>query len=99
MLTECVLTVSFYQIHNKKEIHILFQLKPYVSYRAPEVVQTEFTAKDLFDAVYSKKIVEDFKNGKLDADGKSLEPSPEEALEPGEAVVKARKTGSDIFGP
>lgn len=75
----------------------MLQLKPYVSYRVPEVVQSEFTPKDLFDAVYSDKIVNDFKNGKLGENGEPLEPSPKEQLTPEEAYVQARKTGTDIF--
>lgn len=74
------------------------KLKPYVSYQAPDVTQSEFTAKDLFDAVYSQKIKEDFKAGKLDDDGNSLEPSEQESLTPEEARIRARKSGSDIFG-
>lgn len=74
-----------------------FKLKPYVSYRAPDVIQSEFTPKDLFDAVYSEKIVNDFKNSKLDEDGEPLEPSPEERQKPQEAFLQARKTGTDIF--
>ncbi|XP_067011902.1 large ribosomal subunit protein mL41 [Anabrus simplex] len=74
-----------------------FKLKPYVSYKVPDVIQSEFTAKDLFDAVYSKKILEDFKNGKLDANGNSMEPNEDEKLTPEEAKAKARRTGSDIF--
>ncbi|XP_017493739.1 PREDICTED: 39S ribosomal protein L41, mitochondrial [Rhagoletis zephyria] len=48
------------------------KLKPYVSYKAPEVVQSEFTSLDLFNAVYSKKIIEDFKEGKLNEDWQSI---------------------------
>jgi large subunit ribosomal protein L41 len=72
-------------------------LKPYVSYQAPDVVQSEFTPKDLFDAVYSEKIVNDFKNGTLSETGEALEPSAEEQLTPEEAYIQARKTGTDIF--
>ncbi|XP_026756280.2 39S ribosomal protein L41, mitochondrial [Galleria mellonella] len=72
-------------------------LKPYVTYKADNVIQSEFTAQQLFDAVYSKKVVTDFKQGKLDADGMPLEPSEEEKLQPEEAVARAKKTGSDIF--
>ncbi|XP_046998626.1 39S ribosomal protein L41, mitochondrial isoform X2 [Schistocerca americana] len=75
-----------------------FKLKPYVSYAAPDVIQSEFTARDLFDAVYRRKIVEDFKNGKLDSSGNPLEPSPEEALTADEAKNKARSVGNDICG-
>lgn len=72
-------------------------LKPYVSYKAADVIQSEFTAEQLFDAVYSKKIVTDFKEGKLDGNGQPINPSEEEQLKPEEAVLRARKTGSDIL--
>jgi large subunit ribosomal protein L41 len=61
------------------------------------VVQSEFTSRDLFDAVYSEKIVNDFKSGKLGETGEPLEPSPEEQLTPEAAYTQARKTGTDIF--
>lgn len=73
------------------------QLKPYVSYKTPEVVQSEFTSQDLFNAVYSQKIVADFKAGKLSDDGAPLESSAEERQTVDEAWAKARRTGSDIF--
>ncbi|CAB3253158.1 unnamed protein product [Arctia plantaginis] len=44
-----------------------------------------------------KKIVTDFKQGKLDSEGNPLEPSEEEKLQPDEAVKRAKRTGSDIF--
>ncbi|XP_053610451.1 large ribosomal subunit protein mL41 [Plodia interpunctella] len=72
-------------------------LKPYVSYKSEDVIQSEFTPQQLFDAVYSKKIVTDFKQGKLDTEGMPLEPSEDEKLRPEEAVAKAKRTGSDIF--
>lgn len=72
-------------------------LKPYVSYKTEDVVQSEFTSQQLFDAVYSKKIVLDFKHGKLDENGLPIEPSEEEKLSPEEAIAKAKRTGSDIF--
>ncbi|XP_014272549.1 large ribosomal subunit protein mL41 [Halyomorpha halys] len=74
-----------------------FKLKPYVSYRAPNVVQSEFTAEDLFSAVYTTKIKQDFESGKLDENGNSLEPNENESLTPNEAWIRARQTGSDIF--
>jgi Mitochondrial ribosomal protein L27 len=56
-------------LHNKcVSIVVHRQLKPYVSYRVPDVTQSEFTARDLFNATYAKSVVEDFKAGKLDAD-------------------------------
>ncbi|XP_068148182.1 large ribosomal subunit protein mL41 [Drosophila tropicalis] len=73
------------------------KLKPYVSYKAPDVVQSEFTSLDLFNAVYSRKIIDDFKADKLQSDGQALEPSENERLQPDEALINARKTGSDIF--
>lgn len=73
------------------------KLKPYVSYKAPEVVQSEFTSLDLFNAIYSEKILADYKAGKLEADGSAKEPSDNEQLTPEIALLRARKTGSDIF--
>lgn len=73
------------------------KLKPYVSYKAADVIQSEFTSLDLFNAVYSKKIIEDFKEGKLKEDGAPVEPSENELLTPEQALQRARKTGSDIF--
>ncbi|XP_061718973.1 large ribosomal subunit protein mL41 [Cydia pomonella] len=72
-------------------------LKPYVSYKVTDVTQSEFTPQQLFDAIYSKKIVTDYKQGKLDENGLALEPSEEEKLQPAEAVARAKRTGSDIF--
>ncbi|XP_072144572.1 large ribosomal subunit protein mL41 isoform X3 [Dermacentor andersoni] len=71
------------------------QLGPYVSYRAPEVCQGPFTARDLFDAVYSDAVAKDFKDGQADKSVRHLDeqPSPEDAR------VRARQTGSDIFPP
>ncbi|KAB7505142.1 39S ribosomal protein L41, mitochondrial [Armadillidium nasatum] len=74
-----------------------FPLKPYVSYRVPDVTQSEFTPQDLFYAIYSKKIAEDYKKGLLDEDGNPKEPSEEEELTEEEARLLALKTGSDIF--
>ncbi|KFB43746.1 hypothetical protein ZHAS_00011482 [Anopheles sinensis] len=73
------------------------KFKPYVSYKAPDVVQSEFTSQDLFNAIYAQKIIDDWKSGKLNEDGSPVEPSKEEALSPDEAWKQARKTGSDIF--
>uniref|UniRef100_A0A182RG04 Uncharacterized protein n=1 Tax=Anopheles funestus TaxID=62324 RepID=A0A182RG04_ANOFN len=73
------------------------KLKPYVSYKAPDVVQSEFTSQDLFNSVYAQKIISDWKSGKLNEDGTPTEPSKEEALSAEDAWIRARKTGSDIF--
>jgi len=49
--------------------HVLvFQLKPYVSYKVQDMTESEFTAHDLFDATYARVITDDFKSGKLDPD-------------------------------
>ncbi|XP_029160011.1 39S ribosomal protein L41, mitochondrial [Nylanderia fulva] len=74
-----------------------FTLKPYVSYRVMDFSEPEFTAQDLFDAVYSEKIKKDFANNKLDENGEPLNPSEHEQLTPQQAKDNARKTGSDIF--
>lgn len=73
------------------------KFKPYVSYRVPDVIQSEFTSADLFNAVYSTKILEDYKSGKLNEDGSAKEPSANELLDADTALLNARKTGSDIF--
>lgn len=75
-----------------------FKLKPYVSYRTSEFTQTEFTAEDLFNAVYSNKIVDDWNKKQLNEDGTSKQPSEDEQLGPEEAFKRARKTGAHIFG-
>jgi large subunit ribosomal protein L41 len=91
------LTSTLNYSFSQRKKFCLLQLKPYVSYRTPDVVQSEFTSSDLFDAVYSEKIVKDFKDGKLSETGEPLEPSQEELLTPEEAYNRARKTGTDIF--
>lgn len=72
-------------------------LKPYVSYKTPDVIQSEFTSQDLFNAVYSSKIVEDFKNNKLSNSGDPIKASAEESLTSEQSYILARKTGSDLF--
>ncbi|XP_022912775.1 large ribosomal subunit protein mL41 [Onthophagus taurus] len=74
-----------------------FNLKPYVSYKAPDVIQSEFTAQDLFNVVYAEKISKDFQENKLTEKGDSQEPSNEEKMTSEEARIKSRQTGSDIF--
>lgn len=68
-----------------------------MSYRVPDVTQSEFTAQDLFNAVYRSKIIDDFKNNKLKENYEPIEPSEEESLTPEQAKIKARQTGSDLF--
>lgn len=75
-----------------------FDLKPYVSYRTKPFTQTEFTTEDLFNAVYSGKIIDDWNKKHLNEDGTSKDPSVDELLEPELAWLRARQTGSDIFG-
>jgi hypothetical protein len=41
--------------------------------------------------------MEDYKAGRLNEDGSSVEASAEEKLTPAEALTNARRTGSDIF--
>ncbi|XP_043480518.1 39S ribosomal protein L41, mitochondrial [Leptopilina heterotoma] len=72
-------------------------LKPYVTYESEDVYQSEFTAQDLFNAVYLNKIVDDYHNKQLAPDGQSLNPSNEEKLTAEEAKNKSLKTGADIF--
>lgn len=73
-----------------------FNLKPYVSYKA-NVSQGEFTAKDLFNEIYAKKIKEDFEKEDLYPNGDPKNPSEYEKLTPQEALDRAKKTGTDIF--
>lgn len=61
------------------------------------MVQSEFTAEDLFSVIYAPKIAKDFKDGKLKEDGSPVSPTPEESLTAEEAKLLARKTGSDMF--
>lgn len=68
-------------------------LKPYVSYRAEEINQSEFSADQLFAATYGQEIMKKAKNN---------EPIPEQFLEYDEnATVEAKnralKTGADLF--
>jgi len=46
----------------------MFQLKPYVSYKVPDVAKSKFVARDLFDSTYAKVITDAFNSGKLDPD-------------------------------
>ncbi|OQV20180.1 hypothetical protein BV898_05739 [Hypsibius exemplaris] len=45
-----------------------FPLKPYVSFKVPDIVEPELTARELFDTLYGKKLKDDFEAGKLDAE-------------------------------
>jgi hypothetical protein len=44
------------------------QLKPYVSFRAPDIKQGEFTDKDLFRAIYGQQIVQKYQNKNVTID-------------------------------
>ena len=72
-------------------------LKPYVSYATEETYQDELTSEDLFNYIYGRKILQDFKENKLDGEGNSLEPSELEKLTPEKAESLALKPGSDVF--
>lgn len=74
-----------------------FTLKPYVSYKAENISQGEYTAEDLFNEVYAKKIKEDFNNQQLHPNGDPVNPSEYERLTPKEATDRAKRTGTDIF--
>lgn len=74
-----------------------FKLKPYVSYKSLDVEQEAFTAQDLFDSVYKRKVIEDFKNNRLDENDQPLQPSEQELLTPQEARDNATKPGADMF--
>lgn len=47
---------------------LMFQLKPYVSYTVSDVSNDKFTARDLFNSTYAKRITDDFNSGKLELD-------------------------------
>jgi large subunit ribosomal protein L41 len=67
-----------------------FQLKPYVSYRSPDVLQTQFTARDLFNATIADSIIEKFKSDQqIDV---SVDENDVEM-----AKIRAKQTGSDLF--
>ncbi|GJQ81512.1 hypothetical protein Trydic_g14665 [Trypoxylus dichotomus] len=74
-----------------------FKLKPYVSYRTPDVVQSEFTPNDLFNVVYGPKIAKDFEEGLLNEDGSPKQPSAQEKMSKEEALLKAKQTGCDML--
>ena len=61
--------------------------------------QEELSSKDLFHAVYGKKILRDFKEGKLDDDGNSAEPSEDESMTRDEAWVSKRARARGLFEP
>lgn len=67
-----------------------FSLKPYVSHATEDITVKEFTAKDLFLAVYANQIIDDFREGKI----KDFKVSPEEI---DQARLKAMQTGADLF--
>lgn len=74
-----------------------FHLKPYVSYQAEGIKRREFTAKDLFAAIYAEKIESDFKNNLIKPNGDPVNPSENELLTPNEAKIRAAQTGTDLF--
>lgn len=75
----------------------MFQLKPYVSYKVIKEEEPEFTAKDLFYAVYADKIEADYAAGELDENGAPVNPSENELLTAEQAREAALKIGADMF--
>lgn len=43
----------------------VFQLKPYVSYKVPEIYQAKMTARELFQATYGAEITKGIEEGKV----------------------------------
>jgi 39S ribosomal protein L41, mitochondrial len=69
-----------------------FKLKPYVSYRTPEIEQPPLTANLLFNAIYGNDIINKYlKNEEIKVE------TSEEEIE--EARLKHIQTGSDLFNP
>ncbi|RWR98837.1 39S ribosomal protein L41-like protein [Dinothrombium tinctorium] len=69
-----------------------FKLKPYVSYRTPDVEQSEYNAKALFNKTYANTIVDEFLKGEkieMKASEKDIRA----------ARIKAKQTGADLFEP
>ena len=67
-----------------------FELKPYVSYRCPQIQQSEFTARDLFNATLADNIIEKFRNNEeidVTVNEQQIESSK----------IKAKQTGADLF--
>ncbi len=50
-----------------------FQLKPYVSYSVPDIQQSEITAKDIFNSVYAKDVVDKYRKGKVDVENLTVD--------------------------
>ncbi|CAH1796975.1 unnamed protein product, partial [Owenia fusiformis] len=65
-----------------------FKLKPYVSWKTPDVVQGEFTPRNLFDACYSKQIIEDFRAGKITLEQLEKEAEEHNSISDTEALNK-----------
>ena len=73
-----------------------FQLKPYVSYRAPDISQPPMTPEELFGQVYTDKIARDFEEGRLGQDGELTGPRLEEQTTVEHARQQALAVSSDI---
>ena len=43
----------------------MLQLKPYVSYKVPDIHQSKMTARDLFQATYAADITREVEEGKV----------------------------------
>lgn len=67
-----------------------FDLKPYVSYKTPDVDAKPLTAKKLFNLVYAGEIINDFKQNNVEEYKVTQE-------EIDEARLRAMQTGADLF--
>ena len=52
------------------------------------IIKAVFDFRDLFNVIYGSKIVQDFKEGKLDGEGNALEPSSVEQLSSEEVCIR-----------
>ncbi|KAH7641289.1 39s ribosomal protein l41 [Dermatophagoides farinae] len=69
------------------------QLKPYVSYRATEIHQSEFTAEDLFNTTYGTEIIRKYQDKQSIPESWTVYDERHVI----DAKNKALKTGSDLF--
>uniref|UniRef100_A0A0B6XYC9 39S ribosomal protein L41, mitochondrial n=1 Tax=Arion vulgaris TaxID=1028688 RepID=A0A0B6XYC9_9EUPU len=73
-----VAPTGYYHAVTKEYIHVpemvpefvvpdltAFELKPYVSYKAKEIVQDSLTPQEIFNTVYASKIEDEFKDGDI----------------------------------
>lgn len=67
-----------------------FELKPYVSYRTPDINTEPLTAKSLFDQVYAGKVEKAYKEDNVETID-----VPEDQID--QARLRALQTGSDLM--